>query len=80
MTVNSQNKCGNIVKEYRGHVTSQDALNKYCFSVKFLNKCKGEQQLYIFPEQDDIEWVNEDQISQVFPVPIFIGRCNKFDK
>lgn len=80
VAVNYQSECGQVVKEYRGQVTAQDARSGNRYSVKFLTKCKGEGHLYIFPDKDDIEWVDEAQICEVFSVPDFNGRyfkCNK---
>ena len=80
VSVHYQSECGKTVKEYRGQVTAQDARKKTRYSVKFLSKCKGDGHRYIFPETDDIEWIDVGQISAVFSVPDFNGRYFKFTK
>ncbi|XP_046675524.1 uncharacterized protein LOC124364243 [Homalodisca vitripennis] len=76
--INYQSECGTVVKEYRGQITAQDLRNKERYSVKFLTKCKGEGERYIFPDKEDIEWVDLGQISNVFSVPDYNGRFFKF--
>ena len=80
VSVHYQSECGKIVKEYRGQVTAEDARKRNRYSVKFLTKCKGDCHRYIFPEIDDIEWIDEGQIPEVFSVPDFNGRYFKFRK
>lgn len=78
VSIHCQSECAKTVKEYRGQVTAQDLRNKDRYSVKFVSKCVSEGERYIFPEKDDIEWVDVGQIVEVFHVPEYNGRFFKF--
>lgn len=70
--VNYKSACGKVVKQFMGQIVSKESSSLY--TVKFMKKCYGEGDKYIFPEKDDCEFVNLSQIIRVVKVPNYNGR------
>lgn len=62
-----------MVKQFRGQITSVESSSLY-FCKVHEKVIYGEGEKYIFPNGDDVEFVNHSQISNGFDVPHFNER------